>query len=205
MAEDPDSSYGGSTGATSRLISRPPPRKPAATMIATTSRQQQLLVAFVPPHGKYVVPQPPTPLLPQPHDGTHEDDDELVNVDDFINTGAAKGLYMPSVDEEPFAARDDHQAGRPNTCTQRLVFHGLSQETPPAADPPQEKQGLVFSPNTLRKATDEQMAVADTIVKKKHYRKRGNNNNKKGVSQPLPKRIRDQDTVVVPSTQFGLP
>ena len=64
---------------------------------------------------------------------------------------------------------------------------------------------MVFSPNTLRKATDEQMAMADTVVKKKHYRKRGNNNNKKGASQPLPKRIRGQDAVVVPSTQFGLP
>ena len=158
MAEVPDSSWGGlegirrTTGATSRpKIVRP--SKPAAVattlkepavvatrkepaVIATTARHQQLLGTVPQPsRGKAVAPQPPASQPPPPKDadmalpdGNDDNDDDNVDVDAFLNTGAcSKDLYMPDVDEfeEPFRAHGDHP-GRPTTCTQRLVFQGFS-------------------------------------------------------------------------------
>ncbi|KAK1605566.1 hypothetical protein QYE76_029239 [Lolium multiflorum] len=106
---------------------------------------------------------------------------------------------------------------------QRLVFTGLSQDTPPeAGNPAQVKPATVFSPNTLRKtiigeppkstpATSEAPPApeappsapqAPPVGQVKKGRKRGA---KKGASssQPAPKRIRADD--MVPPTPDGLP
>jgi hypothetical protein len=54
-----------------------------------------------------------------PHDGNNAaDDDEEVDVDAFLNTGASNGPYMPILDvDPPFCAHDD-QAAHPSTCLQ---------------------------------------------------------------------------------------
>ncbi|KAK1645402.1 hypothetical protein QYE76_063207 [Lolium multiflorum] len=86
-----------------------------------------------------------------PLDGNDVDDDD--DIDAYINTGAcSQDMYMPPMDEQAFRTHGD-QLGRPPTVTkQRLVFTGLSQDTPPeAGNPAQVKPATVFSPNTLRK------------------------------------------------------
>ena len=82
------------------------------------------------------------------------------------------------------------------------VFHGLSQEMPPAADQQEKPVGFVFSPGTLQKEAVEHLSslVEDPAQKTKKHRKRG----KKAESQPPPKRIRAKDDVV-PAHEDGLP
>ncbi|KAK1687117.1 hypothetical protein QYE76_047965 [Lolium multiflorum] len=157
-----------------------------------------------------------------PLDGNDVDDDD--DIDAYINTGAcSQDMYMPPMDEQAFRTHGD-QLGRPPTVTkQRLVFTGLSQDTPPeAGNPAQVKPATVFSPNTLRKtiigeppkstpATSEAPPApeappsapqAPPVGQVKKARKRGA---KKGASssQPAPKRIRADD--MVPPTPDGLP
>ena len=61
-------------------------------------------------------------------DVANNEDDDDINVNDFLNMGANKDLWMPAMDEEPFRAHHDQPNDRPTTC-QRLSF---SQNTPPA-------------------------------------------------------------------------
>ncbi|KAK1662795.1 hypothetical protein QYE76_050954 [Lolium multiflorum] len=157
-----------------------------------------------------------------PLDGNDVDDDD--DIDAYINTGAcSQDMYMPPMDEQAFRTHGD-QLGRPPTVTkQRLVFTGLSQDTPPeAGNPAQVKPATVFSPNTLRKtiigeppkstpATSEAPPAPEAppsatptppIGQVTKARKR---RPKKGASssQPAPKRIRADD--MVPPTPDGLP
>jgi hypothetical protein len=132
------------------------PRPQAPTVVATTSRHQKLLGACVPPHGKVVAPPLPSSPPPHedvdmaPHNGNNAaDDDEEVDVDAFLNTGASNGPYMPVVDVDPPSCAHDYQAARPSTCLQHLIFRGFSQETPLVANPP-SKPGFFFSPTILR-------------------------------------------------------
>ena len=92
-------------------------------------------------------------------DCNDDKDEDYLNVDAYINTGACNNnLYMPAMDEEAFRTHDD-QPVRPTTCTQRLVFRGLSQEDmpPEAGDPAaQDKPGNIFGPTMLHKTVGEQ-------------------------------------------------
>ncbi|KAK1680996.1 hypothetical protein QYE76_041844 [Lolium multiflorum] len=190
------------------------------TIAATTTRHKQLLGALPQrPSTRRTVrqaaaSQPPPPKVQDmaPLDGNDVDDDD--DIDAYINTGAcSQDMYMPPMDEQAFRTHGD-QLGRPPTVTkQRLVFTGLSQDTPPeAGNPAQVKPATVFSPNTLRKtiigeppkstpATSE-APPAPPVGQVKKARKRGA---KKGASssQPAPKRIRADD--MVPPTPDGLP
>jgi hypothetical protein len=200
------------------------------TIVATTTRHKQLLGALPQrPSTRRTVrqaaaSQPPPPKVQDmaPLDGNDVDDDD--DIDAYINTGAcSQDMYMPPMDEQAFRTHGD-QLGRPPTVTkQRLVFTGLSQDTPPeAGNPAQVKPATVFSPNTLRKtiigeppkstpATSEAPPApeappsapqAPPVGQVKKGRKRGA---KKGASssQPAPKRIRADD--MVPPTPDGLP
>ena len=160
MAEDPDSSWGvrRTTGATSKRrppIIRPstrPPRKlvvkesaPKATIATTqketpvdaTTRKEPPVIAATNQHKQLLgtsEPQPSKDKAVAPQIGANNDeDDDNVDVDGFINTGATQDMFMPDIhmDDEPFRA---HRAlpARPTTCTQRLNFQGLpTQDTPP--------------------------------------------------------------------------
>ncbi|KAK1618430.1 hypothetical protein QYE76_023947 [Lolium multiflorum] len=200
------------------------------TIAATTTRHKQLLGALPQrPSTRRTVRQaaasqpPPSKVQDMaPLDGNDVDDDD--DIDAYINTGAcSQDMYMPPMDEQAFRTHGD-QLGRPPTVTkQRLVFTGLSQDTPPeAGNPAQVKPATVFSPNTLRKtiigeppkstpATSEAPPApeappsappAPLVGQVKKARKRGA---KKGASssQPAPKRIRADD--MVPPTPDGLP
>ncbi|KAK1695804.1 hypothetical protein QYE76_012501 [Lolium multiflorum] len=200
------------------------------TIAATTTRHKQLLGALPQrPSTRRTVRQaaasqpPPSKVQDMaPLDGNDVDDDD--DIDAYINTGAcSQDMYMPPMDEQAFRTHGD-QLGRPPTVTkQRLVFTGLSQDTPPeAGNPAQVKPATVFSPNTLRKtiigeppkstpATSEAPPApeappsappAPPVGQVKKARKRGA---KKGASssQPAPKRIRADD--MVPPTPDGLP
>jgi hypothetical protein len=200
------------------------------TIAATTTCHKQLLGALSQrPSTRRTVSQaaasqPPPPKVQDmaPLDGNDVDDDD--DIDAYINTGAcSQDMYMPPMDEQAFRTHGD-QLGRPPTVTkQRLVFTGLSQDTPPeAGNPAQVKPATVFSPNTLRKtiigeppkstpATSEAPPApeappsapqAPPVGQVKKGRKRGP---KKGASssQPAPKRIRADD--MVPPTPDGLP
>ena len=142
-----------STGATSRppivRPSRPrivwPSSKPAAitatqkepTVVATSSSHQKLLGA--------PVPQPSKGAANASQLDANDDDGDDVDVEGYLNTGASMDMYMPPMDEEPFRAQGD-QAARPSTCTQRLDFQGLSQDTPPeAGDQPPRKLPSTWS------------------------------------------------------------
>ena len=153
-------------------------------IVATTARHQQLLGTVPQPsRGKAVAPQPPASQPPPPKDadmaqphGNDDNDDDNVDVDAFLNTGAcSKDLYMHDVDEfeEPFRAHGDNP-GRPTTCTQRLVFQGFSQQdTPPeAGDPALAKPANIFSPTTLHKAVNEKLAPPAPPKMKKHRKRR---------------------------------
>ncbi|KAK1626412.1 hypothetical protein QYE76_000727 [Lolium multiflorum] len=157
-----------------------------------------------------------------PLDGNDVDDDD--DIDAYINTGAcSQDMYMPPMDEQAFRTHGDQLSRPPTVTKQRLVFTGLSQDTPPeAGNPAQVKPATVFSPNTLRKtiigeppkstpATSEAPPApeappsappAPPVGQVKKGRKRGA---KKGASssQPAPKRIRADD--MVPPTPDGLP
>ena len=165
------------TGATSR----PPivrPSKPAAItatwqepmVVATSSRHQKLLGASV--------PQPSKGAAVAPQLDANDDNGDDVDVEGFLNTGTSVDMYMPPVDEEPFRAQGD-QPARPTTCTQRLDFQGLSQDTPPeAGDQALPKPSNIFSPGTRRKTVFPESAPRPTSpspeMKKKHRkRKRG--------------------------------
>ncbi|KAK1629632.1 hypothetical protein QYE76_003947 [Lolium multiflorum] len=199
---------------------------------ATTARHQQLLgpLRQRPSTTRRVrqvaASQPPPPKVQDmaPLDGNDVDDDD--DIDAYINTGAcSQDMYMPPMDEQAFRTHGD-QLGRPPTVTkQRLVFTGLSQDTPPeAGNLAQVKPATVFSPNTLHKtiigeppkSTSEAPPAptpaapeappsappAPLVGQVKKARKRGA---KKGASssQPAPKRIRADD--MVPPTPDGLP
>ncbi|KAK1609280.1 hypothetical protein QYE76_032953 [Lolium multiflorum] len=200
------------------------------TIAATTTRHKQLLGALPQrPSTRRTVRQaaasqpPPSKVQDMaPLDGNDVDDDD--DIDAYINTGAcSQDMYMPPMDEQAFRTHGD-QLGRPPTVTkQRLVFTGLSQDTPPeAGNPAQVKPATIFSPNTLRKtiigeppkstpATPEAPPApqappsappAPLVGQVKKARKRGA---KKGASssQHAPKRIRADD--MVPPTPDGLP
>ena len=194
-------------------------------VVATTTRHKQLLGTLPqrPPKGKAFVPQPPASQPPPPKavdmallDGhNYEYDDDNVDIDAYINTGAcSKDMYMPPMDDEEAFRNHGDQPRCLTTVTQRLTFQGFSQEdTPPeAGDPAQVKQGTIFSPNTLHKTVDAVGAPAPPAPpaptappadqSKKKQRKRSNNKGA-AASQPLPtKRIRQDD--VVPPHPDGL-
>ncbi|KAK1669224.1 hypothetical protein QYE76_057383 [Lolium multiflorum] len=197
------------------------------TIAATTTRHKQLLGALPQrPSTRHTVrqavaSQPPPPKVQDmaPLDGNDVDDDD--DIDAYINTGAcSQDMYIPPMDEQAFRTHGD-QLGRPTK--QRLVFTGLSQDTPPeAGNPAQVKPATVFSPNTLRKtiigshpnqpqATLEAPPApeappsappAPPVGQVKKARKRGPKKCASS-SQPAPKRIRTDD--MVPPTPDGLP
>ncbi|KAK1626282.1 hypothetical protein QYE76_000597 [Lolium multiflorum] len=200
------------------------------TIAVTTRRHKQLLGALPQrPSTRRTVrqataSQPPPPKVQDmaPLDGNDVDDDD--DIDAYINTGAcSQDMYMPPMDEQAFRTHGDQLSRPPTVTKQRLVFTGLSQDTPPeAGNPAQVKPATVFSPNTLRKtiigeppkstpATSEAPPApeappsapqAPPVGQVKKGRKRGA---KKGASssQPAPKRIRADD--MVPPTPDGLP
>ncbi|KAK1648760.1 hypothetical protein QYE76_066565 [Lolium multiflorum] len=210
------------------------------TIAATTTRHKQLLGALPQrPSTRRTVrqaaaSQPPPPKVQDmaPLDGNDVDDDD--DIDAYINTGAcSQDMYMPPMDEQAFRTHGD-QLGRPPTVTkQRLVFTGLSQDTPPeAGNPAQVKPATVFSPNTLRKtiigeppkstpaatqatpeappaptpaAPEEAPPSAPPAPLVGQVKKARKRGAKKGASssQPAPKRIRADD--MVPPTPDGLP
>jgi hypothetical protein len=152
----------------------PPPWRPQPVVSATTSHHQKLLAAALPqpPHGKAVSAPP---LLED-----ISDDDE--NPDKWLNTSATDSLFMPNM-EEPYRVREDQNA-RTKTCT-RLDFHGALEETSldaSAADP-KVNSGNIFSPNTLRKVSGEQLATGGPI-EKKHHRKRNKKDKPSASQQP---------------------
>ncbi|KAK1670108.1 hypothetical protein QYE76_058267 [Lolium multiflorum] len=200
------------------------------TIAVTTRRHKQLLGALPQrPSTRRTVrqataSQPPPPKVQDmaPLDGNDVEDDD--DIDAYINTGAcSQDMYMPPMDEQAFRTHSDQLSRPPTVTKQRLVFTGLSQDTPPeAGNPAQVKPATVFSPNTLRKtiigeppkstpATSEAPPApeappsapqAPPVGQVKKGRKRGG---KKGASssQPAPKRIRADD--MVPPTPDGLP
>ncbi|KAK1693135.1 hypothetical protein QYE76_009832 [Lolium multiflorum] len=200
------------------------------TIAVTTRRHKQLLGALPQrPSTRRTVrqataSQPPPPKVQDmaPLDGNDVEDDD--DIDAYINTGAcSQDMYMPPMDEQAFRTHGDQLSRPPTVTKQRLVFTGLSQDTPPeAGNPAQVKPATVFSPNTLRKtiigeppkstpATSEAPPApeappsapqAPPVGQAKKGRKRGG---KKGASssQPAPKRIRADD--MVPPTPDGLP
>ncbi|KAK1613172.1 hypothetical protein QYE76_036845 [Lolium multiflorum] len=200
------------------------------TIAVTTRRHKQLLGALPQrPSTRRTVrqataSQPPPPKVQDmaPLDGNDVEDDD--DIDAYINTGAcSQDMYMPPMDEQAFRTHSDQLSRPPTVTKQRLVFTGLSQDTPPeAGNPAQVKPATVFSPNTLRKtiigeppkstpATSEAPPApeappsapqAPPVGQVKKGRKRGA---KKGASssQPAPKRIRADD--MVPPTPDGLP
>ncbi|KAK1628148.1 hypothetical protein QYE76_002463 [Lolium multiflorum] len=210
------------------------------TIAATTTRHKQLLGALPQrPSTRRTVRQaaasqpPPSKVQDMaPLDGNDVDDDD--DIDAYINTGAcSQDMYMPPMDEQAFRTHGD-QLGRPPTVTkQRLVFTGLSQDTPPeAGNPAQVKPATVFSPNTLRKtiigeppkstpaatqatpeappaptpaAPEEAPPSAPPAPLVGQVKKARKRGAKKGASssQPAPKRIRADD--MVPPTPDGLP
>ena len=147
-------------------------------------------------------------VAPEPDGANLDGDEDNVNVDDFLNTGAYKeDLYMPPVDEEPF--RDQRgQPSRPTTCTQRLVFDGLSQDTPPEAGDHQAQvaPGNIFSPNTLHQTVQAGFTAPQPSPEKnktKKHRKRSKGA-KASASQPAAKIMRGlEDTI--PRRGDGLP
>ncbi|KAK1692042.1 hypothetical protein QYE76_008739 [Lolium multiflorum] len=200
------------------------------TIAVTTRRHKQLLGALPQrPSTRRTVrqaaaSQPPPPKVQDmaPLDGNDVDDDD--DIDAYINTGAcSQDMYMPPMDEQAFRTHGDQLSRPPTVTKQRLVFTGLSQDTPPeAGNPAQVKPATVFSPNTLHKtiigeppkstpATSEAPPApeappsapqAPPVGQVKKGRKRGA---KKGASssQLAPKRIRADN--MVPPTPDGLP
>ena len=139
--------------------------------------------------------------MAQPH-GNDDNDNDNVDVDAFLNTGACRDdLYMPPVDEEPF--RDQRgQPPRPTTCTQRLIFEGLSQDTPPETGDHQAqvKPGNIFSPGTLHQTvhagfTAPQPSPEMKNKAKKHRKRKGAN---ASASQPTPKIMRGREDTIPP-------
>jgi hypothetical protein len=111
-----------------------------------------------------------------PANNDMDDDDAPVDVDAYLNTGAdIDDLYMPSMNEEPFRSRDD-QAGSAKATKQRLVFSGLSEDTPPAADTQEPSAANIFSPNTLLKKVNEQFEASGAIAAKKPQKRLTKNN-----------------------------
>jgi hypothetical protein len=121
-------------------------------------------------------------------------DDQGDEIDDFLDTGANKGIYMPPLGDP---ASRGQQAGRPLSCTQRLRFGGGSQETPPEAAATQPNPANVISPTTLHKAVDEQLKSAAPVPDKlqstapvdEKKKGRKHSQSKKASSQPSPRKI----------------
>jgi len=193
------------TGATSRPpIIRPSktPQKivgkePAPQAAVATTRKEPAVVATTSRHQKLLgtsIPQPSKAKAVAPQLGGNDDDDDNVDVDAFLNTGASRDLYMPPVhaDGEPFRAHRD-QPARLTACTQRLTFQGLSQDMPLEAGD-QAQLANVFSPGTLRKSVHE--GVQSPEMKKKKHMKRIRPG--ASVSQPAPKTIRGHEDMVSP-------
>jgi hypothetical protein len=177
-------------------VNEPAPQAPVARtrkeapVVATTSRHQILLGASAPQQAKDKAVAPQLPVI----DDDHDDDNNGDDVDGFLNTGALDGSYMPPLDDEHFRGPRIMPI-RPTSCSQRLNFHGLSQDTPPEAGD-QAEQANIFSPGTLHKSIQD---VQSPEVKKKH-RKRS----KPGASasQPAPRTVRDEQ--MVPPRRDGL-
>ena len=196
-------------------IMRPPRRKALVVDANTSRRHQQLLGVSAPPQGNddVVAPQPPRPSSPPHHDtdmvahDAYNSDDDQIDTDAFLNTGAdMEGFYMPTVNEE-FQARDANKAGGSKSTKQRLVFTGFSQEeTPPAAETQDKPAGTVFSPNTIRMATGEQLAspaVEEPLVGKTAAKRPRKRSKTKAASQPAasqPAQLRFNDMLVPPRT-----
>jgi hypothetical protein len=128
-------------------------------------------------------------------------DDQGDEIDDFLATGANKGIYMPPLG---YLASRGQQAGCPMSYTQCLRFGGGSQETPPKAAATQPNPANVFSPTTLHKAVDEQLKSAAPVEEKLKStapideKKKGqkHSQSKKALSQPsLRKILRAEDDV----------
>jgi hypothetical protein len=57
----------------------------------------------------------------------------------------------------------------PSQPNNRMVFRGFSEEMPSAADTQEPSTPFIFSPNTLEKTVNEQLAAAaDPAATKKH-------------------------------------
>ena len=158
-------------------------------VVVASNRHKQLLGTFE--------PQPSKDKAVAPQIGANDDDedDDNVDVDGFINTGATQDMFMPDIhmDDEPFRA---HRAlpARPTTCTQRLNFQGLSQQDTPPEAGIQSQPANVFSPGTIFKSIKE--GVQSPEMKKKQHRKRSRPG--ASASQPAPKTIWGHEDMVPP-------
>ncbi len=202
---------------------------------ATTTRHKQLLGNKLPvrPETRRKVrqasqppPASPPPAQPSfqdmaPLDGNNDDEDEDVDVNAYLNTGACQDQFMPPMDDEAFRTQDDQLGRRPSSVTQRLTFTGLSlQDTPPEVGNPasQVKTATIFSPNTLHRTIGGESTPApeappapqappsappatEASQGKKH-RKR-TKNKVPSTSHAVSKRIRVDDTV--PKAPSGFP
>jgi hypothetical protein len=118
------------------------------------------------------------------YDGCRDDDDDDDDVNAYLNTACSQDLYMPAMDpdEEAFRNQDEQPIRRRNTVTQRLTFQGLEDTPPEAGDPAQVRPaGTIFSPGTLHKTilgsppappTAPPAPAADQTASKKKHRKR---------------------------------
>ncbi|KAK1631104.1 hypothetical protein QYE76_005419 [Lolium multiflorum] len=138
-----------------------------------------------PSHGKTTPTVPPSAdedmhMAQDPNDGPDEDS-TFANLDCHFDFGADYDL----------SSQPSQAAAEGKTyCNKRRLF--CSQETPPAADftetEPIAEVRSVISPNTLKKACEEENAVPINTKPKGRKRK---NKNDKSASQPAPIRARD--------------
>ena len=120
----------------------------------------------------------------------------LARVDDFFEEHGGcdmDDLFPPSSQEPNVGAKDSSHPSRSaemNSNNKRRLFS--SQETPPAADftetQPIAEVRSVISPNTLKKACEEENAVPVKMKPKGRKRKKKDD---KSASQPLPIRAQD--------------
>lgn len=145
----------------------------------------------VPSHGKTTPTVPPSAdvdmqMAPDPNDGPDEDS-TFANLDCNFDFGVMD--YDLSIQPSQAAAEGK------TYCNKRRLF--CSQETPPAADftetQPIAEVRCVISPNTLKKACEEENAVPVKMKPKGRKRKKKDD---KSASQPAP--IRAQDGPPVP-------
>lgn len=144
----------------------------------------------VPSHGKTTPTVPPSAdvdmqMAQDPNDGPDEDS-TFANLDCHFDFGADYDL----------SSQPSQAAAEGKTyCNKRRLF--CSQETPPAADftetQPIAEVRSVISPNTLKKACEEENAVPVKMKPKGRKRKKKDD---KSASQPAP--IRAQDGPPVP-------
>ena len=187
------------TGATSKFRVNPiRPPKPSKTAAVATARKEPAVVATTNRHLKLLGASEPQPSqlgnasAPQVVDGNDDGDDEHVDIDAFLNTGAREDIYMPPVDDEPPFRDHADQPARPTTVTQRLTFQGLSQETPPATgDEALDKPTTVFTPGTLRNTV--RAGLPGQVKNQKHRKRKGGASS----SQP-PMIVRGREDLVPP-------